>query len=144
MATWFGFSRREWQICGLPKDAFSVDNGVVVANARRWPLMIDPQGQASKWIKNMEKENDLEVIRYTDPDYLFSLQEAIQSGRPALLENVGDELDPGLEPVLLRQTFKSNGTGEWSCLAVCNNSASVTAAFYLFRLHFTWGRSRRV
>ena len=54
---------RQWQICGLPKDAFSVDNGVIVANARRWPLMIDPQGQASKWVKQMEKDNQLEVIK---------------------------------------------------------------------------------
>ena len=54
---------RQWQISGLPKDAFSVDNGVIVANARRWPLMIDPQGQASKWIKSMEKDNDLAVIK---------------------------------------------------------------------------------
>ena len=56
-------SLRQWQISGLPKDAFSVDNGVIVANARRWPLMIDPQGQASKWIKSMEKDNDLAVIK---------------------------------------------------------------------------------
>ena len=46
---------------------FSVDNGVIVANGRRWPLIIDPQGQAGKWIKNMEKENNLCVIKYTDP-----------------------------------------------------------------------------
>ena len=36
------------------------------------------------------------------------LQNAIQDGRPALLENVGEELDPGLEPILLRQTFTNN------------------------------------
>eukprot|EP00951_Prasinocladus_malaysianus_P050240 scaffold678379_cov43-Prasinocladus_malaysianus.AAC.1 len=34
---------REWMIAGLPSDAFSVSNGVMVANSRRWPLMIDPQ-----------------------------------------------------------------------------------------------------
>ena len=34
---------REWLITGLPNDSFSIENGIVVANARRWPLMIDPQ-----------------------------------------------------------------------------------------------------
>ena len=40
--------------------------------------MIDPQGQAANWIKNMEKENSLYVIKYTDPDYMTMLQDAIQ------------------------------------------------------------------
>jgi dynein heavy chain len=35
--------------------SYSVDNAIIVKNANRWPLMIDPQGQANKWIKNMEK-----------------------------------------------------------------------------------------
>jgi hypothetical protein len=25
-----------WNIAGLPRDSFSVDNGVIVANSRRW------------------------------------------------------------------------------------------------------------
>lgn len=36
---------RAWNIAGLPVDSFSVDNGIIVDNARRWPLMIDPQGK---------------------------------------------------------------------------------------------------
>jgi hypothetical protein len=44
---------RNWQIAGLPRDTLSVENGVIVQFSRRWPLFIDPQGQANKWAKNM-------------------------------------------------------------------------------------------
>ena len=66
---------RSWQIAGLPKDYFSVDNGVIVTNGRRWPLMIDPQGQAAKWVKNMEKENNLVAIKVSISQYQLSLGE---------------------------------------------------------------------
>ena len=33
----------------------------------------------------------------------------LQFGTPVLLENVGEELDPMLEPLLLKQTFKQGG-----------------------------------
>ncbi|NXM23807.1 DYH7 protein, partial [Oxyruncus cristatus] len=100
---------RAWNIAGLPTDAFSVDNGVIVDNSRRWPLMIDPQGQANKWVKNFEKENRLNVIKISDTDYMRTVENCIQFGTPLLLENVGEELDPSLEPLLLKQTFKQGG-----------------------------------
>uniref|UniRef100_A0A8C4E4W3 AAA+ ATPase domain-containing protein n=1 Tax=Dicentrarchus labrax TaxID=13489 RepID=A0A8C4E4W3_DICLA len=100
---------RAWQIAGLPVDSFSTDNGIIVFNSRRWPLMIDPQGQANKWIKNMEKANKLAVIKLSDGNYVRVLENCIQFGTPVLLENVGEELDPVLEPVLLKQTFKQQG-----------------------------------
>ena len=68
--------------------------------------MIDPQGQANKWTKNSEKDNKLSVIKLTDGDYMRTLENCIQFGTPLLLENVGEELDPSLEPLLLKQTFK--------------------------------------
>eukprot|EP00112_Aurelia_sp_Birch-Aquarium-sp1_P020988 Seg5537.1 transcript_id=Seg5537.1/GoldUCD/mRNA.D3Y31 product="Dynein heavy chain 3 axonemal" protein_id=Seg5537.1/GoldUCD/D3Y31 len=100
---------REWQIAGLPVDSFSVDNGIIVGNTRRWPLMIDPQGQANKWVKNLEKKNRLNVIKLSDANYARTLENAIQFGTPVLLENVAEELDPLLEPLLLKQTFKQAG-----------------------------------
>ncbi|MEW5313906.1 MAG: hypothetical protein WDW38_005438 [Sanguina aurantia] len=100
---------RAWGIAGLPNDSFSIDNGIMVANARRWPLMIDPQGQANKWVKNMERDHDLRVIKLTDSDYMRTLENAVQFGLPILLENVGEELDPSLEPLLLKQLFKQGG-----------------------------------
>ena len=35
-----------------------------------------------------------------------SVEMLFQFGQPCLIENVGEELDPALEPVLLKQTFK--------------------------------------
>uniref|UniRef100_A0A8C2FTF9 Dynein, axonemal, heavy chain 12 n=1 Tax=Cyprinus carpio TaxID=7962 RepID=A0A8C2FTF9_CYPCA len=100
---------RAWNIAGLPTDSFSIDNGVIVSNSRRWPLMIDPQGQANKWVKNSEREHNLNVIKLTDADYMRTLENCIQFGTPLLLENVGEELDPSLEPLLLKQVFKQGG-----------------------------------
>ena len=51
-------------------------------NARRWPLMIDPQGQANKWIKNMEKANNLHVVKLSDADFVRTLENCIQFGTP--------------------------------------------------------------
>jgi dynein heavy chain len=42
---------RDWTIAGLPNDSFSIDNAIIMSVARRWPLLIDPQGQANKFIK---------------------------------------------------------------------------------------------
>ena len=100
---------REWIIAGLPADSFSVDNAIVVSQARRWPLCIDPQGQANKYFRNMEKRNSLKVIKLTDSDFVRTLENAIQFGSPVLLENVQEELDPTIEPLLLKQTFKQGG-----------------------------------
>ncbi|XP_044289654.1 dynein axonemal heavy chain 3 isoform X4 [Varanus komodoensis] len=100
---------RAWQIAGLPIDSFSIDNGIIVSNSRRWALMIDPQGQANKWVKNMEKGNKLSVIKLSDTNYVRTLENAIQFGTPVLLENIGEELDAFLEPVLLKTTFKQQG-----------------------------------
>ncbi|TKS70983.1 Dynein heavy chain 1, axonemal [Collichthys lucidus] len=98
-----------WQISGLPKDNLSVENGVIAQYSLLWPLFVDPQGQANKWIKNMERDNRLLTIKLSDLDFLRSLENAICFGKPCLLENVGEELDPALEPVLLKKTYKHQG-----------------------------------
>ncbi|TPX59932.1 hypothetical protein PhCBS80983_g02164 [Powellomyces hirtus] len=100
---------RAWSLAGLPNDSFSGDNGIIAAKTRRWPLFIDPQGQANKWIKNMEKNNRLAVIKLSDSDYVRTLENAIQFGTPVLLENIGEEVDSVLEPLLTKQIFKQSG-----------------------------------
>jgi len=40
---------------------------------------------------------------------LRALEQSIRVGIPVLLENVPEELDPALDPVLLKQTYVSQG-----------------------------------
>jgi len=54
----------------------------------------------------MERDNKLGIIKLTDASYLRTLENAITFGSPVLLENVGEEIDPVLEPVLQKLTFK--------------------------------------
>jgi dynein heavy chain, axonemal len=122
---------REWNIAGLPTDTFSTENAIVVKNARRWPLMIDPQGQANKWVKNMERANKLAVMKMSDSDFVRILENSIQFGTPVLLENVPEELDSVLEPLLLKQTFKQGG-------AICIRLGDATIEYSKdFRFYIT-------
>ncbi|KAA0723088.1 Dynein heavy chain 2, axonemal [Triplophysa tibetana] len=100
---------REWNIQGLPSDAFSTENGVIVTRGNRWPLMVDPQGQAQKWIKNMELKRGLKVIDLQMPEFLRVLENAVQFGFPVLLQNVQEELDPALAPILNKSLTRVGG-----------------------------------
>lgn len=112
----------------LPSDSVSLDNAILAQKSSRWPLMIDPQTQANKWLKKMlrnrttEEEvgysnflgTDFIVINATTPDddskdegvgkqkntSQKKFEFAIQNGQTVLYEEVGENLDPGLDPIL--------------------------------------------
>ena len=78
---------------------------------RRYPLLIDPQGQANRYIKMMGRDctlctNDLDVVKMSDKNFLRTLENGVRFGRWVLLENIGETLDAALEPLLLQQRFK--------------------------------------
>eukprot|EP00727_Mastigamoeba_balamuthi_P003136 m51a1_g1282 putative dynein heavy chain axonemal (4140) ;mRNA; f:131088-144324 len=98
---------RDWTVWGLPFDQHSIENGIFATQGAKWPLLIDPQGQANTWIKNMEKEKGLKVVRPTDPNYMRAIENAIRLGSPILLEEVGEDIDPLLEPVLMKQITRN-------------------------------------
>eukprot|EP00744_Colponema_vietnamica_P002637 GILI01004106.1.p1 GENE.GILI01004106.1~~GILI01004106.1.p1 ORF type:complete len:1989 (+),score=654.53 GILI01004106.1:157-5967(+) len=102
---------RDWNIQGLPTDSVSVNNGILVTRGRRWPLMIDPQAQANRWIKHMESNgiSGLKITKFSEGNLLRTLENCIRMGVPLLIEDIGESLDPALEPVLLKAVFNLNG-----------------------------------
>jgi dynein heavy chain len=77
-------------LAGLPTDDVSIDNGVLVTRCKRWPLMIDPQGQATAWLRALEARNGLRVIKHGDANCLRTLEGCIRVGAPLLLGARGE------------------------------------------------------
>lgn len=100
---------REWNINGLPTDAVSIDNAILVTRGQRWALMIDPQEQAKKWIKTTEHRSKIEILRLNNPNLRRTLENCIPFGTPVLVEDVNESLDPTLDPILARATYKQGG-----------------------------------
>ncbi|XP_075255484.1 dynein axonemal heavy chain 6-like isoform X3 [Convolutriloba macropyga] len=93
---------------GLPKDSHSTDNALIIKKNYHFPLIIDPQGQAVKWISQMAGEK-LKKTKLNDPNMLRTLENALRVGDPILIEGFIEEVDPGLTPVLLKQTSTVGG-----------------------------------
>lgn len=101
---------REWSIQGLPSDNLSVENGIISSAATRWPLLIDPQSQGNKWMKNMERENNVQIVKLSNPKFLQIIESGCKVGYPVILENIDESLDPSLGPIMERNIKKEKGS----------------------------------
>nr|XP_054501355.1 dynein axonemal heavy chain 9-like [Agelaius phoeniceus] len=94
-----------WRNQGLPADRTSSQNAAILSSCQRWPLLVDPQLQGSKWIKNTHGDA-LRVIRAGQKGYLDTLEQALAAGDLVLIENLEESVDPVLGPLLGRETIK--------------------------------------
>uniref|UniRef100_A0A665X2B6 Dynein, axonemal, heavy chain 9 n=1 Tax=Echeneis naucrates TaxID=173247 RepID=A0A665X2B6_ECHNA len=94
-----------WQNEGLPADRMSTENATIITSCQRWPLMVDPQLQGIKWIKN-KYGGDLRIIRFRQRGYLDAIERALAAGDVVLIENLEETVDPVLGPLLGRETIK--------------------------------------
>lgn len=100
---------RKWNLNLLPNDNLSIENGIIMFRTRKWPLMIDPQNQASIFLKkygNSSREGSFIHVKYSDPKMIDQVISGVKFGQWIMLDNVGTYLDTSLEPILLQQKIK--------------------------------------
>ena len=100
--------RLDWQSKGLPSDNLCTENAIVLKRFNRYPLVIDPTGQATNWILQEYKDRKITVTSFLDEAFLKVLESALRFGNPLLIQDV-EHLDPILNPVLNREIRRTGG-----------------------------------
>ena len=100
--------RLVWQSNSLPADNLCVENAVMLKRYNRYPLIIDPTGQATAFLQNEYKDRRITVTSFLDESFLKNLESALRFGNPLLIQDV-ENLDPILNSVLNRELRRTGG-----------------------------------
>eukprot|EP00937_MAST-01D_sp_MAST-1D-sp2_P000194 g194.t1 len=92
----------DWNIERLPTDLLSTQNGIMVTKSSRYPLLVDPQGQALVWIRNRESERlpSWGTTVINAPKLKDQLEFCMAEGLAMIITGVEEAVDPLFDPVL--------------------------------------------
>jgi len=120
-----------WNLQGLPSDDLSIQNAIMVTRSSRFPLLIDPQGQAMQWIKRREPDletNDL-IININNPQLKDKLKLPLQEGWAVMIDGIENGVDPMLDPILEKQIIVK---GRTKLLKIADNEMDYDDKFMLY------------
>jgi len=100
---------KQWNLQGLPQDRISMENAILAIKSTRWPLFLDTEGQANKWVRNLEKNLVVTKILHDSAEFIKIVTNAVQLGQALLIEDIENDIDSSIYAVLGRKTFRSDG-----------------------------------
>ncbi|XP_029770277.1 cytoplasmic dynein 1 heavy chain 1-like, partial [Terrapene carolina triunguis] len=97
-----------WQASSLPADDLCTENAIMLKRFNRYPLIIDPSGQATEFIMNEYKDRKITRTSFLDDAFRKNLESALRFGNPLLVQDV-ESYDPILNPVLNHEVRRTGG-----------------------------------
>lgn len=101
----------EWQMSELPSDELCYENAIILQRFHRFPLIIDPSGQANNFIMkyySLKTNTKIAQTSFLDSSFMKVLASAIRFGTALFVHEV-ENIDPILNPVLNRELYKTGG-----------------------------------
>merc|ERR1719233_2639554 len=102
--------QQSWKKSGLPEDDLCLENAIILERFNRYPLVVDPSGQATRFLLDYYKQKKIVPASFLDDSFLKKLQSALKFGNILLIEEV-ENMDPILNPVL-NQEFEKIAAGQ--------------------------------
>ncbi|XP_050295050.1 dynein heavy chain, cytoplasmic isoform X2 [Anthonomus grandis grandis] len=100
--------RLRWQANALPSDDLCTENAIMLKRFNRYPLIIDPSGQATEFIMNEYKDRKITKTSFLDDSFRKNLESALRFGNPLLVQDV-ENYDAILNPVLNKELRRTGG-----------------------------------
>jgi dynein heavy chain len=124
-----------WNNEGLPSDRISLENGAILTNSSRWPLLIDPQLQGIRWLKKHAQlhadkmSKKVLIVRIGEKLWMTKIIQAITNGDTVIMENIGENIDAAMDPILTKAVYKK---GKTMYLKIGEEDVEYDASFQLY------------
>ena len=100
--------RLRWQSNVLQTDNLSMQNAIMLKRHSRYPLVIDPDGQAIAFITQEYAEKKIRVTSFLDEAFVKTLESALRFGT-AILVTDAEYLNAIVNPVLNKELRRTGG-----------------------------------
>jgi dynein heavy chain 1 len=120
--------RMAWSAAKLPQDDLCVENAIILARFQRYPLVIDPSGQAVDFLMESMKDKKIVKTSFLDKSFMKQLEMCVRFGSPILIQDV-ENIDPVLNPLLNKEIHRS---GSRSLVRLGAQEIDINAAFTMY------------
>mmetsp|Transcript_2191 Transcript_2191/g.1957 ORF Transcript_2191/g.1957 Transcript_2191/m.1957 type:complete len:354 (+) Transcript_2191:1782-2843(+) len=100
--------RLSWQAHKLPSDDLCTENAIVLSKFNRYPLVIDPAGQALEFLLSQYADKKITRTSFQDDSFMKNLETSLRFGVPLLVQDV-EKIDPIMNSVLNKEIYKTGG-----------------------------------